>query len=416
MYLKGKVASIGKSKAPKQGSVLWYRPELPESVYRNHLVVIATLASLDEVFHARTARAIIAERGLFTSPGAVLARLLKVPVIILEAARAILREHLWVQVEDHGGLLVSMRDQQKTKQGERFRPYAVGPWLLFRPRRHSVLRASLAREAVRNNGKILWGSKMPVDYREDGRGYWYKNFLTPEQLLDKTIKNSAWFKQKLSERRRAITAVQHYVKRAQQHLRRNRLTQAELATLLAAGRQAFIKIRPYTDLTNCLVDEQLRRFREFLQADGLPEQVAMAVSIATHSRYFETLVARGVVPPRRHHEFTFPLELLPPIFLPPVSLALRFTKLPPALGLMYQLTTSERRAECLKHLQLTALVSDISEEGDYTYRLLTNTFNYLLQEIAKALQRRRLIHRAPELLNMSIDELQRELNHSDNKH
>ena len=156
------------------------------------------------------------------------------------------------------------------------------------------------------------------------------------------------------------------------------------------------------------MDEELRRFQMFLQKDLLPDQVAMAVSIATHSRYFEELIARGVAPPRRTHEFIFPVELLPALFLPPVPVLVRYKKLPPALAVMYQLETAEARAQCLKHLQWTSLASELSEESDYTYRLLTNAFNGLLQEIARALQRRGVVRRFSEILDMSIEELHEE--------
>lgn len=408
MYLKGKVVSPVKGK-PRQGGVLWYKSELPDNIYRGHVVVISNLVTLDEVFHARGAKALIAERGLFISPGAVLARILKVPVVVLEAARAILREHMWLQIEVHGGILVSLRDAQKDKHGERFHPHLVNGWLLVRPRRHSVLRSSMAREAVRLGNQVLMGGRLPVEYREDGQGYWYKNFFAPVQLLERALKYPAWFKQKLEERRRAIAAIQRYVRAAQHVFKHKRVAPCQLFHLLEKGRETFKTIRPYTDFTNFIMDEELRRFTSFLQQDFLPDQVAMAVSIATHSRYFEELVARGVTPPRRTHEFIFPVELLPAIFLSPLSFQVRYSKLPPALAVMYQLASKERQAECLKHLQWTALASDLSEESDYTYRLLTNVFNCLLEEIVRLFQRRKLIRRPAEILDMSIDELSLEL-------
>lgn len=408
MYLKGKVVSPIKGK-PRQGGVLWYKPELPENIYRGHIVVISNLATLDEVFHARGAKALIAERGLFTSPGAVLARILKVPVVVLEAARAILREHMWLQIEAHGGILVSLRDAQKDKHGERFHPHLVNGWLLVRPRRHSVLRSSMAREAVRLGDRVLMGGRALVEYREDGRGYWYKNFPAPIQLLDRALKHPAWFRQKLAERRRAIAATQRYIRTAKRVLEHKKTTPRQLFQLLEKGRETFKTIRPYTDFTNFIMDEELRRFKAFLQQDFLPDQVAMAVSIATHSRYFEELIAHGVTPPRRTHEFIFPVELLPAVFLPPLGFRVHNSKLPPALAVMYQLAPKEKQAECLKHLQWTALASDLSEESDYTYRLLTNVFNYFLQEIARLFQRRGLIRRPGEILDVSIDELGLEL-------
>ena len=231
MYLKGKVASSVKGK-PRQGGVLWYKPELPESVYRGQVVIINTLTTLDEVFHTRTARVLIAERGLFSSPGAVLARLLKIPVVVVEAARAILREHMWLQVGEHGDVLVSLRDAQKDKHGERFHPQLFGVWLLIRPRRHSVLRATMAREAVRDAGRVLWQSRHPVDYREDGRGYWYKDFLTPAQLLDRAQRHPSWFKRRLLDRRRAVTATQRYIRAAQAVLKNRQIAPAKLYQLL----------------------------------------------------------------------------------------------------------------------------------------------------------------------------------------
>lgn len=408
MYLKGKVVSPIKGK-PRQGGVLWYKTELPENVYRGHIVVISNLVTLDEVFHARGAKALIAERGLFTSPGAVLARILKIPVVVLEAARTILREHMWLQIEAHGGILVSLRDAQKDKHGERFHPHLVKGWLIVRPRRHSVLRSSMAREAVRLASKILTGDKQLVEYREDGLGYWYKNFPTPVQLLDCALKHPAWFIKKLQERRRAITATQRYIRTAQRVLKGRKASPHQLYQLLEKARETFKTIRPYTDFTNFIMDEELRRFKAFLQRDFLPDQVGMAVSIATHSRYFEELIARGITPPRRTHEFIFPVDLLPAVFLPPLIFKVRYNKLPPALAVMYQLSSKEEQAECLRHLQWTALGSDLSEESDYTYRLLTNVFNYLLQEIARLLQRRGLIRRPAEILDMSIDELSLEV-------
>ncbi len=372
-------------------------------MYRRRIVVMDDLNIRLPLSILCRAAGVVGAQGGLTSHGAVLAREFNIPALVLTGAKMVLPPGAQAAFSSDGVMTLNT-PRRRRRSVTKFRHLKEGRWLLLRPRQHSMMRNSLVEDGIKSIPRVLWGVKLTGGYRQDARGYWYKNHPTPRAIVNRVMTEPRWLERKLQERAKVFQSVDRYLKSLLPPLRRG-VSVKRAARFLGRGRIILGNMRPYTNLTQIANDEIELRLSRALSALSQAEVVA-CFSALTKTSFMEAVRQRRIILRPRIHAFRFPSPSVP-LFIPLRQRHKKRVVFPPAIRAWIKQQPVKQQAHINQLATLMAMFSELSELSAYYYTVMMDCVNILLEVVAIFLVKRGQLALKDEIFNMHIDDVQR---------
>lgn len=371
--------------------------------YQDKIAVFGDFKNRFKVFRVRKAKGIITERGGITSHGAILARELKIPGVVLPNARKILKEQKATVINRNGTIKIEfIKKLPKLERKEKvFLPKKIGDWVWIRPRRYRKLRFDLVVPGIEKAPKKLWGSSRKGRIKQTSRGYWYKNLPTPEQITKRILKDPEWFNRKIQRRKIVFAKFKKYLSTLTKKLENNLTTRQYLNEFIKC-RDYLNEIRPYVDLVQLSVDQVEKEFHG-LAKKFLPVQLVISYfDKIIKTSFVEKFTKKDIIPPRGKYDFILPADPIPPY----LKVRTRYNfpvKIEREVKGYIEEQPKRIQKKFYKYTRIFPLLAELSEETSYNITIMMKCLTHIVEKLALHLEKNKKIKKADDALDLKVD-------------
>lgn len=382
-----------------KGPVIHFKSSYSQSEYANMIVVVENLDLNERIFILKSAKAIISEKGGFTSHGAIVAREFGTPCCILRGASHIVKEGSEVEIRDNE---IEIEAEVLPPLAEKsFSRIIEDDWVCYRPYRYSTFINSLRKPAFNDILRTIHISDRDCDYRNDEKGYWLKNF-PEEEIVERILHDKEWFDRIIEERKTFYQKSFGWLESMLPLI--ESMKQEDLGPHLETVRELYPQYIAYLYVTNILSDKIHDEFFSLLE-EHLPTDLFFNyVNEAFHSTYVEYMVERNIQPADRSKEMVFPPP--PMIFFRTIvnyDAATRYD------SHVLEVLPQEKAHLFEMYSRVCPLLSRLAEETTVGVRALRIVINHLLFHCGKSLVAQNKIEEIPEVLDFTFEDLMHEL-------
>jgi len=307
-------------------------------------------------------------------------------------------------------------------------------WILIRFQKHSILRQDLVRGGIELIPKVLWGVNKKGEYKEDKKGYWYKNCPTPNDIKLRSLNDSIWFQKKRSNNKKVSFQMRNYYSKLLQKIKSDGLSYDDCLNELSIAKEWLTKLRPYTCLSHFIIDRIIDEYYTILKK-FVPQKLLVNYFIslflirspkrkyyqqlasiippvmlydyfreALIENYKERLAKANIIPIKTMHDFVFP-----PPSLPSKISQLNFNKKRPLLPKQIRILLKKQNVQTQKTVSrysiLLPQIINLTEEHAYTYRTFMISINHILEKIAIHLIKNHQIKTIDSVVNYTVNEI-----------
>ena len=255
MLLKSRQLSAGQAK----GQIIHYRKKRKPASYSGKIVIVPDINPEEISIGIKKAKAIITEKGGITSHGAIVARELNIPCVVLPDALKIIKEEESVQIDKSGQVQVEGKIKTKSKKkrymAKRFKTMPGGWQKHFEKSPFTTFLLSLGvKEGTALINKTLFGSNKKVELRLKGHHHMYKNNPGPEKITNKIMADPVWYSRKIKERQKVYRDLKKKIRRIIKKVEKKQLTPNGSLQELINFKPQMIGFRKYLTLTQYPID------------------------------------------------------------------------------------------------------------------------------------------------------------------